>query len=392
MCVTRPRLAEVAASLALNDGRFSAAHAEDPGRRRPAQHAHDARDDAARRRLRGRRGRRRRAGRASAARPGAYDVVLTDLRMGTKDGIDVLRAVKEAQPLTEVIVMTAYGTIESAVEAMRLGAFDYIQKPFTEQELLVKVQKARREPAPRRRGRVPRERVQGALQVREHHRPLAGRARGARAHRPHRADRRDRAHHRRERHRQGARRQGHPRQLASAASGPFVPVNCAAITETLLESELFGHARGSFTGAVTRAQGALRGGRRRHVLLRRDRRDADRLPGQAPPRDPGERDPPRRREQAASTSTCASSRRPTRICMTAVAEKRFRQDLYYRLNVARFQLPPLRERREDIPDLRRVLPRQVQPQDGRARAAPRAASSRRSRTTTSRATSASSST
>src|SRR6476620_6480957 len=73
---------------------------------------------------------------------GAYDVVLTDLRMGSKDGIDVLRAVKDAQPMTEVIVMTAYGTIESAVEAMRFGAFDYIQKQFTEQELLVKVQKA----------------------------------------------------------------------------------------------------------------------------------------------------------------------------------------------------------------------------------------------------------
>src|SRR5438874_437717 len=76
------------------------------------------------------------------ASTGAYDIVLTDLRMGTKDGMDVLRATKDALPLTEVIVMTAYGTIESAVEAMRLGAFDYIQKPFTEQELLVKVSKA----------------------------------------------------------------------------------------------------------------------------------------------------------------------------------------------------------------------------------------------------------
>src|SRR5690606_10828568 len=72
---------------------------------------------------------------------GAYDVVITDLRMGDFDGIDVLRAVKESQPMTELIVMTAYGTIESAVEAMRLGAFDYIQKPFTEQELIVKVSK-----------------------------------------------------------------------------------------------------------------------------------------------------------------------------------------------------------------------------------------------------------
>ena len=73
---------------------------------------------------------------------GAYDVVLTDLRMGGFDGIGVLRAVKESHAMTEVIVMTAYGTIESAVEAMRLGAHDYIQKPFSEQELLVKVQRA----------------------------------------------------------------------------------------------------------------------------------------------------------------------------------------------------------------------------------------------------------
>ena len=73
---------------------------------------------------------------------GAYDVVITDLRMGEFDGIDVLRATKEKQPMTEVIVMTAYGTIESAVEAMRVGAFDYIQKPFSEQELIVKVSKA----------------------------------------------------------------------------------------------------------------------------------------------------------------------------------------------------------------------------------------------------------
>src|SRR5690242_6586392 len=71
-----------------------------------------------------------------------FDLVLTDLKMGATDGIQVLRHAREVAPLTEVIVMTAYGTIESAVEAMRLGAHDYIQKPFTEQELLLKVQKA----------------------------------------------------------------------------------------------------------------------------------------------------------------------------------------------------------------------------------------------------------
>ena len=72
----------------------------------------------------------------------SYDLVLTDLKMGSMDGMQVLRHVKEIAPLTEVIVMTAFGTIESAVEAIRLGAHDYIQKPFSGQELLVKVNKA----------------------------------------------------------------------------------------------------------------------------------------------------------------------------------------------------------------------------------------------------------
>ncbi len=72
----------------------------------------------------------------------AYDLVLTDLKMGGRDGMDVLRHTRRTRPSTEVMVMTAYGTIESAVEAMRMGAYDYIQKPFTEEELLVKVHKA----------------------------------------------------------------------------------------------------------------------------------------------------------------------------------------------------------------------------------------------------------
>ena len=72
----------------------------------------------------------------------AYDLVITDLRMGKLDGIAVLRHIREVSPLTEAIVMTAYGTIETAVEAMRLGAWDYIQKPFSEDELTIKVSKA----------------------------------------------------------------------------------------------------------------------------------------------------------------------------------------------------------------------------------------------------------
>ena len=280
---------------------------------------------------------------------GAYDVVLTDLRMGTKDGIDVLRATKDLHPLTEVIVMTAYGTIESAVEAMRLGAFDYIQKPFTEQELLVKVAKAldnrrlagevtflasefkdrykfeniigRSRPVREVLGRIVRIAPTDAIVL------ITGES-------------------------------GTGKELVAKAihansrrsERPFVPVNCAAITETLLESELFGHAKGSFTGAVTARKGLFEeadGGTFffdeiaetpitfQAKLLRAIQENEVRRVGENKP-------------IRVNVRIIAATNQDLLI---SVAEKRFRQDLYYRLNVARFQLPPLRERREDIPDL-----------------------------------------
>ena len=280
---------------------------------------------------------------------GAYDVVLTDLRMGTKDGIDVLRATKDAHPLTEVIVMTAYGTIESAVEAMRLGAFDYIQKPFTEQELLVKVAKA-----------LDNRRLTGevtflASEFKDRYKfeNIIGRSRAVR---------------------EVLGRivriaptdaivlitgeSGTGKELVAKAihanskrgDRPFVPVNCAAITETLLESELFGHAKGSFTGAVSARKGLFEeadGGTFffdeiaetpitfQAKLLRAIQENEIRRVG----------------ESKAIQVNVRIIAATNQDLMIAVAEKRFRQDLYYRLNVARFQLPPLRERREDIPVL-----------------------------------------
>jgi two-component system response regulator HydG len=280
---------------------------------------------------------------------GAYDVVLTDLRMGTKDGIDVLRATKDAHPLTEVIVMTAYGTIESAVEAMRLGAFDYIQKPFTEQELLVKVAKA-----------LDNRRLTGevtflASEFKDRYKfeNIIGRSRAVR---------------------EVLGRivriaptdaivlitgeSGTGKELVAKAihanskrgDRPFVPVNCAAITETLLESELFGHAKGSFTGAVSARKGLFEeadGGTFffdeiaetpitfQAKLLRAIQENEIRRVG----------------ESKAIQVNVRIIAATNQDLMLAVAEKRFRQDLYYRLNVARFQLPPLRERREDIPVL-----------------------------------------
>src|SRR6185436_4193027 len=185
---------------------------------------------------------------------GAFDLVLTDLRMGQKDGIDVLRAIKEAQPMTEVIVMTAYGTIESAVEAMRLGAFDYIQKPFTEQELIVKVSKA-----------LESRKLQGQVQLfaqefreRYHFENIVGRSQAIRdvltrvvKIAPTDATALITGE------------SGTGKELVARAvhansrraDRPFVTVNCAAITETLLESELFGHAVCAFTGASQARRG-----------------------------------------------------------------------------------------------------------------------------------------
>ena len=279
----------------------------------------------------------------------AFDVVLTDLRMGTKDGIDVLRGIKEAQPLTEVIVMTAYGTIESAVEAMRLGAFDYIQKPFTEQELLVKVQKA-----------VENRRLAGevaflASEFKERYKfeNIIGRSQSVREvlGRIVRIAPTDATV-------LITGESGTGKELVAKAihanskrgERMYVPVNCAAITETLLESELFGHARGSFTGAVTARKGLFEeadGG----TFFFDEIADTPMSFQAKLLRAIQEKEIRRVGENKALHVDVRIIAATNQDLMKAVAEKRFRQDLYYRLNVARFQLPPLRERREDIPDL-----------------------------------------
>jgi two-component system response regulator HydG len=280
---------------------------------------------------------------------GAYDLILTDLRMGQKTGIDLLRAVKEAQPMTEVIVMTAYGTIESAVEAMRLGAYDYIQKPFTEQELLVKIGRA-----------LESRRLQGevaflASEFRDRYKfeNIIGRSQAVREvlGRVIRIAPTDAIV-------LITGESGTGKELIAKAihansrraSRPFVPVNCAAITETLLESELFGHARGSFTGAVTARKGLFEEADGGTFFF--DEIAETPLAFQAKLlRAIQEKEVRRVGENKAIQVDVRIVAATNQDLRPAIAEKRFRQDLYYRLNVARFQLPPLRERREDIPEL-----------------------------------------
>ena len=276
-----------------------------------------------------------------------YDLVITDLRMGDTDGIAVLRHVREKSPLTEVIVMTAYGTIETAVEAMRLGAWDYIQKPFSEDELIIKVDKA-----------LERRWLSGevSLLTREFKERysfdnIVGRSRPMR---------------------DILTRiikiaptdttvlitgeSGTGKELiakaihanSKRANRPFVPVNCAAISETLLESELFGHVRGAFTGAVSTRKGlfeeagggtfffdeigetspSLQAKLLRAIQEKEIRRVGDNKP------------------ISVDVRVIAATNQDIQL---AIKEKRFREDLYYRLNVARFKIPPLRERPEDIP-------------------------------------------
>ena len=277
----------------------------------------------------------------------AYDLVLTDLKMGGRDGIDVLRHVKQEAPLTEVIVMTAFGTIESAVEAMRIGAYDYLQKPFTEEELLVKVQRA-----------VEKRKLAGevsamAAEFRERYRfdNIIGRSAAirevlGRIVRIAPTDTTVLITGESGTGKELVARAVHANSLR--ADKPFVSVNCAAITETLLESELFGHARGAFTGAVATRKGLFEEANGGTFFF-------DEI-AETPPSFQAKL---LRAIQEGEIRRLGDNR-PIHVdvrivaatnqnLQEAIAEKRFRQDLFYRLAVARFVLPPLRERREDIP-------------------------------------------
>ncbi len=146
---------------------------------------------------------------------GQYDVVLSDLKMGGSDGMDVLRTAKSLQPTTAVILMTAFGSVHTAVEAMKIGAFDYVQKPFEIEEMELKVEKAHRAPAPQARDRVPPPHAAGHLRLRPHRRRERRAAVGADDRQEGREEQHDGADPRRNGHRQGADRRRDPPQLAA---------------------------------------------------------------------------------------------------------------------------------------------------------------------------------
>ncbi len=275
-----------------------------------------------------------------------FDVVLTDLRLPGLGGLDLVRQLHQAQPRLPVVMMTAHGTIETAIETTKLGAYDYLQKPFEMEELLALLRKAAeagrlmREPVALADASATRTALVGQSRVMQEiwkdigriaARPVTVLIRGE----------------------TGTGKELIARALyqhSDRAKAAFIAVNCAAIPENLLESELFGHERGAFTGAEQRRIGRfeqahrgtlfldeigdLSAGTQAKLLRVLQEKSIHRVGG-------NETIPVDARVIAATH----------RDLETMIREGKFREDLFYRLSVATILLPPLRERRDDIPAL-----------------------------------------
>jgi len=275
--------------------------------------------------------------------PGEYDMIFTDLKMEGMDGIELLRHIKAVDPQAEVLIFTAYGTIASAVEAMKLGAYDYIGKPFDEEELLLKVARALERKALVREVQALRQELQGQGRIvaasKEMRQVLAkidqvaptdatvliegesgtGKELVARA----------------------------IHQRSPRSTAPFIPINCSSFPETLLESELFGYEKGAFTGADKGRKGLFEAAHTGTLFLDEIADMPLPLQGRL-----------LRALQEGEVRRLGSTQ-PIRVdvrIVTAtnkrvdslVVQGTLRDDLFYRLNVVRISIPPLRERPDDI--------------------------------------------
>ena len=276
-----------------------------------------------------------------------WSILIVDLKMPGIDGMQVLEQAKKRTPDLAVVMMTAYATVDTAVSAMKLGAYDYLVKPFDPEELSLMMQKIVAQQALLRENAVLRQ----ALKQEYRFRDLVSKSPAMQAIF--------------ELARTAARsnstililgESGSGKEVLARAvhqespraQGPFVAVSCAALTESLLESELFGHEKGAFTGAFARRKGKFEsadggtlfldevgdvGPKLQLDLLRvLEERRFHRLGGNTP-------------VEVDVRIVAATNRDLHR----AVQEGRFREDLFYRLNVIPIAIPPLRQRREDIP-------------------------------------------
>ncbi len=278
-----------------------------------------------------------------------FDIILSDLRMPGADGLDVLRRAREVAPQTLVLLMTAHATVDTAVEALRRGAQDYLLKPVLFEELLHKVQSLLEYRQLAWENQFLRSQVESRWgfdnmvgespamrQVMERVRRVAptpstvlitgesgaGKEVVARA-----------IHH-----------------FSERRDNIFLPINCGAIPETLLESQLFGHVRGSFTGAIANQEGLFQRARGGTIFLD----EIGELPIGLQVKLLRALETKEVLSVGATTPVKVDIRiiaATNRRLLEEVEAGRFRDDLYYRLNVFGIEIPPLRERREDIPVL-----------------------------------------
>ncbi len=278
-----------------------------------------------------------------------YDLILSDIRMPNMTGLELLEQARQRVPDTHIVLMTAYGTIEDAVQAIQKGAFDYIQKGADPAEIEMTVEKALKFQDTERENR----RLRSELKDKYSFGSMIGKA-----HNMEQvfdlidtvADSRATVLVNGE---SGTGKELVARALhynSSRASGPFIRLNCAALPKDLMESELFGHEKGAFTGAIKQTRGRFEmadGG----TLLLDEISEIDPSLQAKLLRVLQERE----FERIGSTQTIKVDVRiiatTNRDLQKEVEEGNFREDLFYRLNVIEIGLPPLRERREDIPSL-----------------------------------------
>jgi len=272
-------------------------------------------------------------------------VVLTDLMMPGTSGVELLRALKEVSPDTEVVLMTAYGTVETAVQAMRDGAYDFVEKPLKRMTIVKSVRKAAERQSLVAENRSLRQELK-LLTNRE----IVGQSPALRRVLDVATQAAPSSATVLILGESGTGKELIARYIhskSSRASGPFVAVNCAAIPESILEAELFGHERGAFTGAIARREGRFARARGGTLFL-------DEI-GELSPAvqvkilrvlQEGEYEPVGGHTVKADARIVAATNRDL---VSEVEAGRFREDLYYRLNVIAVTAPPLRARREDIP-------------------------------------------
>jgi two-component system response regulator PilR (NtrC family) len=277
------------------------------------------------------------------------DLIVSDVKMPDMNGIELLRRVREFLPDVGVVMMTAFATVETAREAFKLGADDFIQKPFDVDEMKLIVEKALErlrllqenrafKRAQRERGRLDQiighsQKMQAVYQMIETVAQVqstvlitgesgTGKEMVARA----------------------------IHNLSPRADKPFMPINCGAFTETLLESELFGYTRGAFTGATANRKGLFEAADRGSIFL-------DEIGEMSPTmqvkllrvlQERKVRPVGAHEETSIDTRVIAATNRDL---SAMVKQGSFREDLFYRVSVIPIELPPLRERREDIPEL-----------------------------------------